>query len=356
MGWSSILGLAGLGAAFSCALLVPTTAHAQAAAAGGSVTATTTTTTTVTAPATTTTPPATEAHEEGKTVPRSEEEKEIEAEFTLGFDMVLGFGKSETITQNAGAPNDFTYATARAQTTVESFLLSAGWEATHHLAFGVRLPLTHGTLFAPQADSRDVFAVGNLEVGGEWRFDLSEQLALFAELGVAIPTAQGSELPAAKDIDNNNFSQETYDRHSINSFAAAARGWEDNALYETDHLGIIPKLKLEYHKDRIELEPYVKYESLIGTKDNLDRQYIGELVAGARFGVRVHDHVSVGVRAWTNIPIHNEAGVETVGVAEPEIRLHFGPIMPYAGVILPFAGPLDSPYTVGARFGITGRL
>ena len=108
MGWSSILGLAGLGAAFSCALLAPTTAHAQAAAtggatvtatgtagtagAGGTVTSTTTTTTTVSTPATTTTPPATVAHEEGSTVPRSEEEKEVEAEFTLGFDMVLGFG------------------------------------------------------------------------------------------------------------------------------------------------------------------------------------------------------------------------------------------------------------------------
>jgi hypothetical protein len=370
---SSILGRAGVGAGAMCAFLVlalaPKAAHAQAAAtagggatvnagAGGTVTSTTTTTTTVGTPATTTTPPATVAHEEGSTVPRSEEEKEVESEFTLGFDMVLGFGKSETVTQNAFGPNNFTYSTGNAQTTTESFLFSAGWEATHHLAFGVRVPFTHGTLFPPGTpDSRDLFAVGNVEVGGEYRFDLSEQLALFAELGVAIPTAQGTERPDnLTTVNGTTFDQTSYDRHAIQSAAAAARGWEDNALYETDHLGIIPKLKLEYHAGRFELEPYIKYESLIGTRDNLEKQYIGELVFGGRIGARVADCLSVGVRVWSNVPLDNAPGIETVGVAEPEVRLHLGPVEPYAGVILPFAGPLDNPYTVGARFGIIGRL
>ena len=372
---SSILGRAGVGAGAMCAFLVlalaPKVAHAQAAGTAGggatvnagagtpgTITSTTTTTTTVGSPATTTTPAATEAHEEGSTVPRSEEEKEIEAEFTLGFDMVLGFGKSETVTQNAAGPNNFTYSTGNSQTTTESFLLRAGWEATHHLAFGVRVPFTHGTLFPPGTpDSRDLFAVGNVEVGAEYRFDLSEQLALFAELGVAIPTAQGTERPDnLTTVNATTFDQTSYDRHAIQSAAAAARGWEDNALFETDHLGIVPKLQLEYHAGRFELEPYIKYESLIGTRDNLEKQYIGELVFGGRIGARVADRLSVGVRVWSNVPLANEPGIETVGVAEPEVRLHFGPVEPYAGIILPFAGPLDSPYTVGARFGVIGRL
>ena len=74
--WASVLGRVGVGAAAACALLVPVTAHAQAAGGAtspGTVTSTTTTTTTVSTPATTTTPPATEAHEEGSTVPRQRE-------------------------------------------------------------------------------------------------------------------------------------------------------------------------------------------------------------------------------------------------------------------------------------------
>jgi hypothetical protein len=363
MGMSSILGRAGVGAGATCALLVlalaPKVAHAQpadGAATPGTVTSTTTTTTEVTSPATTTTPPATMAHEEGTTVPRSEQEKEIESEFTLGFDMVLGFGKGDASTQNQVGPNAYTYSSSRAQTTTESFLLSAGWEVTHHFELGLKLPLVHGTLFPPQADSRDIFAVGNFEVEGAWRFDLSEELALFAELAVATPTAQGTEAPKTPPSNGELYDQNGYDRHSVLAFAAASRGWEENALFETDHIGIIPKLKLEFHSGRLEIEPYVKYESLIGTKDNLEKQYIGDLVAGGRIGVRVADCLSLGVRAWTNIPLDNAPGIETVGVAEPEVRLHFGAVEPYAGVILPFAGPLDSPYTVGARFGVIGRL
>ena len=96
----------------------------------------------------------------------------------------------------------------------------------------------------------------------------------------------------------------------------------------------------------------MKYESLIGTRDNLDKQYLGELVAGGRIGFRVADCLSLGVRALDEHPTStNEPGVETVGVAEPEIRLHFGPVMPYAGVILRSRVRSDNPYTVGARFG-----
>jgi hypothetical protein len=46
-----------------------------------------------------------------------------------------------------------------------------------------------------------------------------------------------------------------------------------------------------------------------------------------------------------------------VVVAEPQIRGHFGALMPLVGVVLPIVGDdLTSPYNVGVRVALAGRF
>jgi hypothetical protein len=290
-----------------------------------------------------------------------EHEEESEPRLTLGVDFVLGFGKTDVVSQSL--PGSFStapqYFVAPARTTTESFVLYGDYEIAKHVGIGVALPFTGGGFSPPSGDSHGTTALGNIELEGEYGMELSKAAELKLALGVALPTAQGAELPDSNDVlqaMGPSVDTNTFDRFSINKAAAASRGYESNALFEPKHLGLVPKIILDYHPTHaFSLEPYVKLENLIATTSDQAHSYTGELVLGARIAYKVVPAFEPGVRVWMNAPLSG-ADFKTVGVVEPELRFHAGNLTPMVGAILPFAGTLTDPYFAGIRFGLNGRF
>jgi hypothetical protein len=132
-----------------------------------------------------------------------------------------------------------------------------------------------------------------------------------------------------------------------------SRGREDTAAFATNHFGIVPKVGALYKgMEKVELEGYVKYESLHATAS--DASYEGAVVVLARGSYRFHKYADATLRAWTNIAV---AGPDSaVVLVEPQVRFHFGAIMPIVGVVLPVAGELTDPYVIGARASIAANF
>jgi hypothetical protein len=213
----------------------------------------------------------------------------------------------------------------------------------------------NASIFAPD-DHRGASAIGNVEIEPEGRIKLAEGLHLKLALGIALPTAQGGEIPstaAAIPADGPGIDQNAYDRFAAQRAAAMTRGYEEDALFEPTHLGIVPKVTLAWASDGVRIDPWVKLENLIATESG--RKFIDELVFGVNLGYRVSRAFEPGVRVWANVPVSN-VDFTAVAVAEPQLAFHFRPVDLSAGVILPFAGPLTSPYDVGVRLAAGFRF
>jgi hypothetical protein len=298
-----------------------------------------------------------EARAEGEHGEREEGGTESEAPFAIALDLVLGFGKVDAVdlAPTAATPQGVPKID-RVQATTSSFLLAGEYELGKGVALGARVPFSAGSLAAPA--SRGAAVLGNIEIEGAYKLELNESLAFELGVGVALPTADGTpvpEDPGAVAGAQGAIDQGAFDRGAIQRAVAMSRGYEDNALFETSHLGIIPKLTLEIHHRGFRFDPYAKLENLIATRSGEDHDYIGELVVGAAVGYAITKNVEPVIRVWTNVPLAN-TDFAAVAVAEPQLRLRFGEVVPYIGAILPFAGPLTNPYDVGVRFGVRGRL
>jgi hypothetical protein len=285
-------------------------------------------------------------------------EVDEESRWSFGVDFVAGFGQTQTADQiPPGSANINPINKVEADPiATDSFVFSLGYEPVKHLGFGVRFPVITGTVTPPLGDAmdpnqpRDVSGIGNLELETEYSVDVAKHTALVLSLGLALPTAQGSQVPATTaGLGGTPFDQTAYDRFTLGYAAAASRGFEENALFFADRFGIIPKLALEYHEGGVRLEPYVKLENMISTAPSQGDipKYIGELVIGARAAYRVASWFEPGVRLWTTIVL--TPSDQPVAVVEPELRFHlFRVLTPYIGGIIPFAGPLaHSPSQFG---------
>jgi hypothetical protein len=298
-------------------------------------------------------------HEAGAVAgPEHEAESEHAAEegpLALSLDLVVGFGRTEIAEANRETAGAFDLASSHV--TVESFVLSGAYELSEHIGLELRVPFAIGSLSATDDTSRTAFALGNLELGGEYELELSETLALAISLGVSLPTAQGAELPAAEGGEAGHASAAdggSFDHASINAAAAAARGFEDNALFEPERIGLIPKVGLAFHPGRVRLEPYVKVENLISTAHAAEHSYLGELVLGTFAGYQLSPALELGARVFGNLAF--AGGGESVGVVEPQLRAYFGPLRLVLGGIIPFAGSLTDPQFGGVRLIVAARF
>ncbi len=295
---------------------------------------------------------------EGGEAAEGEEEREPRR-LKLDVDLVIGFGKTEIVSQDLPGSFGTTPATrlGEARTQTESLILSAGYGVTRHVTLGARLPLTYGSFAEDGRQSRGAGAVGNVELEAEYERELTERLGFVFALGIALPTAQGNELPSADEATRLGPSADldALDRFALNRAAASSRGFEENALYEPKHLGVIPKVGLEIRVGKLQIDPYVKLESLFATTKDQPHSYTGELVLGARAAYRVASRLDLGVRAWANVPVSG-SDVTTVVAVEPEARLHLGSWTPRLGVIVPVAGPLTDPRFVGVRLGLAASF
>jgi hypothetical protein len=240
--------------------------------------------------------------------------------------------------------------------SVQSFVVSGLVEAAAHLTLGVRLPLTFATFSPNGSPSRSTTALGNVELEGEFGGALGAHLVLKGSLGVALPTAQGDAPPPGTTGQNaQGVDENAYDRFSLSHAAAAARGYEEDELFEPRRLGLIPKLRLVYHARATSIEPYAKLENLVGTSSGLDHAYLGELVSGVRVAHDLGDFLEVGVRAWDRLMLVGGSGGDAISVAiEPDILLRWGSARLEGGVIVPVGGAQWESGFVGVRLGLSG--
>jgi hypothetical protein len=274
-----------------------------------------------------------------------------------GLDLVLGWGKvpfAVLSTPTTGAvPNPYYTYNDKVPSNVQSFILGGSMEVVEHVEVGARLPFTFAGFSPDGTAGRSATSFGNLELEGAYGARVAQGLRLTGSLGIALPTSSGTEIPPDLNQIATFADQSGYDRWSLNRAAAAARGYEDNALFEPHRLGIIPKVGLLYRNHGLSLEPYLKLENLVGTSSSLANSYVGELVGGLRVGYWVHKEFEVALRGWVNVGYAGgDDDKKTTVAIEPQAVLRFGPVRPYLGVIIPFTGPPGDGGFVGLRLGV----
>jgi hypothetical protein len=267
--------------------------------------------------------------------------------FKLGLDLVIGPGQKfavEPLTTDALEVN------AKLPTT-ESFLLGAGFEVADHFWLGARFGLSLGSVAKLGDGSEMVSAFSNLELEGEYELELGESTELAVGLGIALPTAQGAEPDEGASI---NDAADALRQRLVQTSAAAARGYEENALFEPGRLGFIPKVQLIHHMGSLVLEPYLKLESLIRLGSGTEKKVLTELVVGGFAGYQVLGVLTLGVRMWGNLALHETD--ESAYIVEPHVRVDLGPLRAAVGVIIPIATPLEEPAIAGIRLAASARF
>jgi hypothetical protein len=298
------------------------------------------------------------AEHEGEGKEKGEHHEHHEEVVRLAVDLVLGWGKGTIVGLNPGvnAPTaQPTYSRMdNVSANVQSFIFGGSVEVAKHIEVGVRVPVTFATFNPDGGPSISPAGVGNVELEGEYGGPVAHGLRLSGALGFALPTATGNEIPDDFVNQNSNtFDKSAFNRFSMNKAAAYARGYEDNALFEPNRFGIIPKLGLLWRMKGLSVEPYLKVENLIGTSSNLEDSYVGELVGALRVGYWVHKQFEVAARVWFNTGFAgSDEDKQTSAAVEPQIVLRFGHIRPYAGFLAPLAGPPNQNGWLSARIGV----
>jgi hypothetical protein len=217
---------------------------------------------------------------------------------------------------------------------------------------GALLPIGAGSIYPNE--TRGSTVLGNVTLGGIYSRRASQTLLLKGALDVALPTASGVELPSASELTTSGHLDQTeLDRHALLRAMSDSRGREDSASFASKHLGLVPKLGLVWTgREKLEVESYLKYQSLHGTVTN--SAYEGSVVFLARATYRFHPTFDATLRAWTDVRV---AGPDSYTVAvEPQVTGHFGALLPTLGVVVPVAGDLISPYAIGVRGALAARF
>jgi hypothetical protein len=281
-----------------------------------------------------------------------------ESRAVVALDLVLGWGHVPFALQNlpTTATQAITYTRSDATPSdVQSFILGGDFEATEHLGIGARIPFALGTFSPAGSAARSTTSLGNVEIEGAWGgVAPGARIKLALALGLAIPTAQGDEIPTTlAGSPASSVNPGSYDRFSLARAAALARGYEDNALFEPGRAGVVPKVSLSYEGSRVRIEPYVKVENLIRTNTSLEAPYVGEIVAAVGAAVRVGARFEVAVRGWVNIGFAGTPDDRSVAAAvEPDVIVTAGRLKGYAGVVVPLVGPPAQAAFLGARMGL----
>lgn len=295
-----------------------------------------------------------------------DEGEETTTKFEVGLDAVFGFGSVPAVNQTTPS----TFGTVPNQTldntkvTVDSYILGFGYWVTPKLRIGARVPLVHGVLTpGGLKNTRGASTFGNVELAVGSEIELSKKLKLLPTLGFALPTSAGLETPEAEEINAEPTASRNHtalDRFSILRAAGSSRGNIDNAMFAPRRFGIVPELALEYRSKKLEVEPFVVMDNLISASSTLKKTYLGEINVGLRVTYELAKWLDVGARAWVNVAFDKEDRDSSVlAILEPQVRMHFGPVTPMIGVLIPVApfsstdtntGPVPTNPVFDARF------
>jgi len=270
----------------------------------------------------------------------------------VGFDTVTGFGNATFVAlpeAAAQAPEAAQAEVETAEVVTGSLIVGGAYELAEHLGVGARVPIVLG-----QWQDRSETVLGNVEIETEYGVALSPRAYLRAGLGVALPVAQGRELPHEHDLPAADIDQAAlreYDRGALLKAAVASRGLEDEALFEVDHLGIVPKLSLDLRNEHFLLGPFTRLENLFDTGGG---ESMFEWLVGSYAGWMLSQYVDVGARAFADVVLAGPS--HSAFVVEPQLTAHLGQLRAVLGGIWPLLGSASLRNFVGVRALISMRL
>ncbi len=293
-------------------------------------------------------------------------EKEAEPDWEVAADVIGGATTTDVLSPGRPTRIEQPPLNTPDSTRITSYTFLFGIERHlgDRLTVGVRAPIVAATLASRTgvSEDRSVVLGGNIELEGSFVLARGKNWDLGVALGIALPTAGGTEPPSAAELAADPTKR--YDYKSIDTFAAAhaasaTLGAYDAALFEPGNLGIVPQIYAHIRISELTLTPTLKVENLINVRGDADETYINEIVAGVRAGFRVSKSFEPGVRVWVRSlheQAHSESTSDAVAVAEPYLRFHLGGFEPGVSAILPFAGDLADSKTFGIRGGFLAEF
>jgi hypothetical protein len=258
-----------------------------------------------------------------------------------GVDLVFGFGK----TGNASAPNDV---------STVSFIVGANYEFPSRWAVRLRVPFGTGKVTESGAAGYNAAAFGNVELALERVGMINPRTRLPVYLAIAIPTAGGDFFAPPSDPGREH-------GYQINAAAQASRGLEEDALFSSHRLGVVPGARLEYQRAAISAGGFAKLPVLIKVGgedpppvavDQVQPYKINSLVVegvvGGYFRYAILDgKLDFGLRSWITYVASDPISIELPGASnpsklqlalEPQVRAAFGRVRAGLGFILPVGG------------------
>lgn len=291
---------------------------------------------------------------QGKTGHLKEEEREAEEAKKpenyrilpprdFGLDMVFGVGSIRDVRSDSNRTN----------VTVASFVPYFEWRMSERWSWGVRFPLTKGSVDGPVSnDEHKPFATGNFEGHLQATFKLKRFMRLPVSLAIALPTGQGQMFPPQDETGAKP-------QALVNHAAGASRGWEEQALFTPKRAGFVPAVGFTYDTRVLHFAVKTKFELMIRTAGGLPlTENDGTVhnpainwVTGASFFYDFLDgKVSPGLRTWVavgrlpeSVRSSDYSGAQFV--IEPEVRstIPVSKTMAFRGgigVIVPVSGPI----------------
>ncbi len=277
-------------------------------------------------------------------------------------DMLVGFGAMRDVTNDSGATD----------LTVLSFVFGFQYRFGDALTIGARFPYSTGSIKGPggAADDYNTFAVGNIELRGQYAFELSRRLHLPVEVAFYLPSASGDLFAAAND-------QGSRAQALVNQAASYSRGFEENPLFASKRLGIRIGAGIAYDKNEIHVEGHTRLDLMGKTGGELPPAGAAELhtpnttwlTGGSFFYDFFNGKLTPGLRAWlavTTLPVF--AGTRDYSgaqfVLEPDVQGRFPlnaagslAIRGGLGYVIPIGGALGGGQKIGAEnSGSTGGL
>lgn len=294
----------------------------------------------------------------GKPKKKVEEDEDAKKPRVLGppaavsVDMLVGFGGMRDVTNDSGVTD----------LTVLSFVFGLQYRFGEALTIGARFPYSTGSIEGPggAADDYNTFAVGNVELHGQYAIELNRRLRLPIDLAFYLPSASGDLFAAAND-------QGSRAQALVNQAAAYSRGFEENPLFASKRLGVRIGAGVAYDKNEIHAEGHTRLDIMGKTGGELPiaaelhSPNTTWLTGGSFFYDFFNGKLTPGLRAWlavTTLPVF--AGTRDYSgaqfVLEPDVHGLFplnaaGSLAVRAGLgyVIPLGGALGGGQKIGAE-------
>jgi hypothetical protein len=280
----------------------------------------------------------------------------------LFADVVVGFGNSPKPGPNRDTPNGGK-DNQLPDSISGSLILGGNFDLSRQFSLGFRLPLGAAAIERSAQNGKDShFAVGAIEVLGEYRNYLSPLTSVPILFGLGIPTA--TDDPDVTTGENQN---------RTNMVIDSSRGWRDGELFWAKRVPVILGVGIRHEGLKLELHAATKFVAGLRIAGGVNNpQYYGVIGEVVNNPLAVRNVTDVGLAysfsekfwagadVWTAMnlvePVHFKSSAESPSlfqfVAEPKLGLRFGNIRPSLGFIVPLGGRLAEAGMYGGHLRV----